>query len=81
MRAQRKELQRQSDMAVNMVEKEKIESEIILISKKIKNSWLKLADEEESIEEKRIKMISDIRKESMKETEIHHIFTVEFEIV
>ena len=35
----------------------------------------------EESEIKRRKMISDIRKESMKETEIHHIFTVEFEIV
>ena len=51
------------------------------ISKKIKMSWLKLAEDEEEIEEKRKKMIEDIRKESMKKTEIQHIFTVEFEVV
>lgn len=81
MRAQRKELQKQSDTAVNMLEKERIESEIVSISKKIKMSWLKLAEDEEEIEEKRKKMIEDIRKESMKRTEIQHIFTVKFEVI
>lgn len=55
MRTQRKELQRQSDSAVNMIEKERIESEIMAISKKIRMIWMKLADDEEEIEDMRRK--------------------------
>ena len=80
MRMQRKDLQRQSDTAVNMIEKEKIESEIIKISKKIKLSWIKLADEEEEIEQMRRKMIADIRKESLKNINKEIVFSVSFEI-
>ena len=79
MRAQRKELQRQSDSAVNMIEKERIESEIMAISKKIRLSWMKLADEEE-IEDMRRKMISDIRKEALKATKVIPIFAISFEV-
>lgn len=81
MRAQRKELQRQSDTAVNMIEKERIEGEIMEISKKIKMNWLRLADEEEEIEGKRKKMIDDIKKEAMKKTEIEQLFIAEFKVV
>lgn len=80
MRTQRKELQRQSDSAVNMIEKERIESEIMAISKKIRMIWMKLADDEEEIEDMRRKMISDIRKEVLKETEVTLIFAISFEV-
>lgn len=80
MRAQRKELQRQSDSAVNMIEKERIESEIMAISKKIRMNWMKLADEEEEIENMRRKMIGDIRKEALKETHVSPIFTISFDV-
>lgn len=73
-------LQRQSDSAVNMIEKERIESEIMAISKKIRMIWMKLADDEEEIEDMRRKMISDIRKEVLKETEVTLIFAISFEV-
>ena len=81
MRAQRKDLQKQSDLAENSVEKAKIEEEIAKLSKKIKLSWLNLAEAEEEIEAKRKNMIEKLRKENMKNISINHIFIVKFEII
>jgi len=80
MREQRKILQKASDQATNMAEKEQIENEIQKLTKKIKQSWVLLAEAEEEVEEERQKLISSIRKENMKEWRVEHIFTVNFDI-
>ena len=72
MRAQRK------DLASNMEEKEKIEEEIVKLSKKIKQSWLHLAMAEEDVENDRKEMIAAIKKENSKNTFVENIFTVSF---
>lgn len=80
MREQRKMLQKESDQATNMAEKEEIENQIQKLTRKIKQSWMMLADAEEEVEEERKKLIDNIRKENMKEWRNEHIFTVTFEI-
>ena len=59
---------------------EQIENEIQKLTKKIKQSWVLLAEAEEEVEEERQKLISSIRKENMKEWRVEHIFTVNFDI-
>lgn len=80
LREQRKLLQKNSDQATNMAEKAEIEQEIQNITKKIKQSWVMLADAEEEVEEERKKLIENIRRENMKEWKREHIFTVRFEV-
>lgn len=80
MREQRKMLQKNSDQATNMAEKEEIEREIQKITRKIKQSWVMLADAEEEVEEERSRLIANIRKENMKEWKNEHLFTIHFEI-
>lgn len=80
MRIQRKELQQQSDLVSNSIEKENIENQIIKLSKKIKLSWLELADAEEEVENQRKQMISNIRKVNSRESRVEMIFLVSFEI-
>lgn len=80
LRDQRKLLQKESDQATNMADKEAIEKEIQRITKKIKQSWVLLAEAEEEVEDERQKLIERIRKENMKEWHVQHLFTVEFEI-
>lgn len=81
MRLQRKELQQQSDMVSNMMEKEKIEKDILALSSKIRQCWMKLAMAEEEVENQRREMIDAIKKENMKMSNIKNLFTVSFEIV
>jgi len=81
MREQRKELQKQSDLASNNAEKEKLEEDILKLSQKIKNSWLILADAEDEVETQRKAMISNIRLENKKETKVTNIFTIKFRVV
>ncbi|MBQ7798615.1 MAG: DEAD/DEAH box helicase [Clostridia bacterium] len=81
MREQRKELQKQSDLASNNQERERLENEILKLSNKIKQSWMNLAMAEEDIEIQRRSMISDIKKENMKEFELNDIFTIRFNVV
>ena len=78
MRNQRKELQKQSDLAENTAEKEKFENEIVKLSRKIKQQWLVLADQEDEIEGKRKAMIEKIRKENMKSTKLEPLIIVNF---
>lgn len=81
MREQRKELQKQSDIAKNSQEKERIENEILKLSSKIKQSWLNLANAEEDIEIQRKEMVDNIKKENMKEFDVKEIFTIKFNII
>ena len=81
MRAQRKELQLASDSATNLTEKEEIERKILEISKKIRDSWMKLAFAEEELEEERKQMIESIKKENMKEIHVDDVFTICFEVI
>lgn len=81
MRMQRKDLQQQSDIASNMQEKEKIEEEIVRLSKKIKQSWMSLAMAEEEVEEERKNMIAAIKKENEKQSYIDTVFTISFQII
>lgn len=80
LREQRKALQKESDQATNMADKQALEEEIQRITKKIKRSWVLLADAEEEVEDERKRLIESIRKENMKEWSVEHIFTVNFEI-
>lgn len=80
LRENRKNLQKESDQATNMADKERLESEIQRITRKIKNSWIMLAEAEEEVEEERKKLIDNIRKENMKKWKVQHIFTANFEI-
>ncbi len=80
LREQRKSLQKESDQATNMADKERLENEIQRITRRIKSSWVMLAEAEEEVEEERKKLIDSIRKENMKEWNIQHIFTAYFEI-
>lgn len=81
MRAQRKELQLQSDSATSLSEKESYEKQILDLSKKIRQSWMNLALAEEELEEERMRMIAAIKKENMKQTSLENLFTVYFEVV
>ena len=81
MRAQRKELQQQSDIATTMVEKEEIEKQILELSRKIRQSWMNLALAEEELEEERKRMIDSIKKVNMNITSVDELFTVFFEVV
>lgn len=81
MRAERKNLQKQSDIAENTYEKQKIEEEILKLSKKIKMAWLELADAEDEIEHQRKTMISKLRSQMMKKNNITTIFSASFDIV
>lgn len=76
--SEEKEIELYKDESMQV--KERIESEIMAISKKIRMIWMKLADDEEEIEDMRRKMISDIRKEVLKETEVTLIFAISFEV-
>lgn len=81
MRNERKNLQKQSDIADNSFEREQIEEEILKLSKKIKSSWIELAEAEEEIELQRKKTISKIRSQMMKSSRIEDIFTISFNVV
>ena len=81
MRNERKNLQKQSDIAASNIEKEQIEEEIIRLSRKIKSSWLELADSEDEIELQRKNMIAKLRNQMSKKCEVKNIFIAEFEIV
>ena len=80
MREQRKLLQKNSDQATNLAEKEEYEREIQKLTRKIKQSWVMLAEAEDEVEEERRKLIDSIRKENMKEWKQEHLFTTSFEI-
>ena len=81
MRAERKNLQKQSDIAENTYEKQKIEEEILKLSKKIKMAWLELADAEDEIEHQRKTMISKLRSQMMKKNNMTTIFSASFDII
>ena len=81
MRNERKNLQKQSDIAENTFEKKQIEEAILKLSKKIKQSWLELADAEEEIESQRKSMIQKLRNQLMKSSNLENIFSIAFKIV
>lgn len=81
MRNERKNLQKQSDIAESSIEKEQIEEEIMRLSRKIKSAWLELADAEDEIENQRKTMISKLRSQMSKKCELKNLFIAEFEIV
>ena len=81
MRNERKNLQKQSDIAESTFEREKIEEEILKLSKRIKLSWLELADAEDEIESQRKNMISKLRSQAMKNTKMETLFYASFEVI
>ncbi len=81
MREQRKELRKQSDLCTNSLDKIDIEEKISKITKKISSSWMELSEAEEIVETKRNKMISDIKKENMKHSELKNIFNISYEVI
>jgi len=80
MREQRKILQRQSDLAANVLEKQHLEAEISKITKKIKESWINLADLEEKVESDRLSIIEKLKENNSGEVNLETIFTISFEI-
>lgn len=81
MRNERKNLQKQSDIAESTYEKRQLEEEISKLSKKIKMAWLELADAEDDIEEQRKMMIKKLRDQMMKSNNIRNVFIASFEVV
>ena len=81
LRNERKNLQKQADLAESTFEREKIEEEILKLSKRIKSSWIKLADSEEEIEEQRKAMIKKLRAQMMTTSSTKHIFIVSFRVI
>ena len=81
MRNERKNLQKQSDIAESTFEKRQFEEEISKLSKKIKMAWLELADAEDEIEEQRKNMIKKLRDQMMKSSSMSNVFIASFEIV
>ena len=81
LRNERKNLQKQADLAESTFEREKIEEEILKLSKRIKTSWLRLADAEEEIEEQRKSMIKKLRAQMMTTSSTKHIFIVSFKVI
>lgn len=80
MREQRKILQRQSDLAVNVLEKQHFEEEISKLTNKIKESWINLADLEEKVENERAAIIDKLKKSNSGKILLSNIFTISFEI-
>lgn len=81
MRNERKNLQKQSDIAESIYEKQKLEEEILKLSKKIRSAWLELADAEDEIETQRKAMIYKLREQMGKNSTFSNIFVASFEIV
>lgn len=81
MRNERKNLQKQSDIAESTFERRQFEEEISKLSKKIKMAWLELADAEDEIEEQRKNMIKKLRDQMMKSSSMSNVFIASFEIV
>lgn len=81
MRNERKNLQKQSDIAESTYEKRQLEEEISKLSKKIKMAWLELADAEDDIEDQRKKMIKKLRDQMMKSNNIRNVFIASFEVI
>lgn len=81
MRSERRNLQKQSDLAENTYEKEKIEEQIIKLSNRIKKAWLELAEAEDEIEEKRKNMIEKVKKQMQKKNSLECIFAVSFRVI
>lgn len=81
MRNERKNLQKQSDIAESAYERRQLEEEISKLSKKIKMAWLELADAEDEIEEQRKKMIKKLRDQMMKSSNMSTVFIASFEII
>lgn len=80
MREQRKILQKQSDLSINVLEKQHFEEEISKLTKKIKDSWINLADLEEKVENERASIIDKLKKSNSGKTSISNIFTISLEI-
>lgn len=81
MREERKKLQTESELASNMLEKKEIEEKIIVLSKKIKQAWISLADAEDEIETQRKHMISEIKKINYGISNSELVLLVEFRVV
>lgn len=81
MRNERKNLQKQSDIAESAFERRQFEEEISKLSKKIKMAWLELADAEDEIEEQRKNMIKKLREQMMKSSNMNTVFIASFEII
>lgn len=80
LRERRKTLQHELDYSTDSQQKLEITDEISKISKKIKSLWLELADNEDQIEDMRMRIIGKLKKESLKNTNSGELFTLEFTI-
>lgn len=81
LREKRKEKQKMLDYAITSIEQKELEEEIDNLTKKIKNMWLELSDAEDMIENKRRKMINNLKQEQMKTTTTNNIFIINFKVV
>lgn len=81
MRLERKQLQKMSDLASSTGEKEMFERQILDLSKRIKNSWIELAESEDEIEQQRKDNIDKLRKQISSSSTVETIFNAKFEII
>lgn len=77
MRDERKELQMTCDFTNSVDEKARIQEQIHKLSKKINKSWVELAQLEDEIEDRRYKLINNLKAEKDKSVSVKKIFEVE----
>lgn len=78
MREKRKILQMDFNYEKDILEKERIQSEIHKLSKKISQSWISLAEAEDQINERRNNLMVNLSKEKKKEINIENLISMEF---
>lgn len=81
LRNKRTMLQKQYDLANNIIERDKLENQLTDVTKNIKKLWLKLAESEETIEVERQNKISELKIKHNQDNNVENIFTVEFEVL
>ena len=80
MREERKELQMTCDFTNSVDEKARIQEQIHKLSKKINKSWVELAQLEDEIEDRRYKLINNLKAEKDKSVSVDKLFEVELRI-
>lgn len=81
LRDMKHDLQVKYSLSDNINEKTNIQEEINKISKKISKLWIKLAKEEDEVEERRTTLINNLKAEKEKKIETKTLFEVSFNII
>lgn len=78
MREERKNLQIEFDFSNDISAKALIQEKIKTISKKITKSWIELAELEDEIEERRERLIKNLKQEDKRLIHVCDLFVMEF---